>query len=60
MTFLGSPALGILVSVRKYVESVGITLRLRGLNPMIREVFRVICFDRLFEIDEEEDATAST
>jgi serine/threonine-protein kinase len=61
VAFLGSPALGMLVSVRKYAESAGSTLRLRGLIPVIREVFRVIRFDRLFVIeDDDDDVTPST
>jgi len=55
VAFLGSPALGMLVSVRKYAEAAGSSLRLRGLIPVIREVFRVIRFDRLFEIEDDDD-----
>lgn len=59
IAFLGSPALGMLLSVRKHAESAQIKLRLRGLSSLIREVFEVTRLDRIFSIDDPNDVASS-
>lgn len=58
--YLNSRLLGILVSGVNAAIERGAEVRLIGMRPAIREVFRVTRLDRIYEIrDSREDALAS-
>jgi anti-sigma B factor antagonist len=48
--------LGMLLAFRKKIASVGGTLKVCGLTPLVAEVFHVAHFDKLFEIYPDEQA----
>jgi anti-anti-sigma factor len=49
--YLSSSALGRFISLTKKVAAVRGKLRMRGIHPDLREVFRVCRLDQVFEID---------
>ena len=58
--FLGSAALGKLITLDKKVKQHKGVLKLAAIQPEILEVFRITKLDRLFDIrDEEADALAA-
>jgi anti-sigma B factor antagonist len=50
--YLSSAVLGKLISVQKQVAAVRGKLRMRNVNPDLREVFRICRLDQVFEIEE--------
>jgi anti-sigma B factor antagonist len=55
--YLSSAGLAKLTELDRRVRQVGGRLRLCGLGPTVRDVFRVSQLDRLFAIDEDEAAS---
>lgn len=53
VTFLASAALGMLIRVNKKCKQHDIALKLCGINPTIRQVFKITNLDKVFEIHED-------
>jgi anti-sigma B factor antagonist len=51
LEYVSSLGLGVLLKTQKRLMTEGAGLRLRGLSPHLREVFRFSGFDRIFEIE---------
>ncbi|HEX6850758.1 MAG TPA: STAS domain-containing protein [Candidatus Polarisedimenticolaceae bacterium] len=51
LEYVSSLGLGALLKTQKRLMGRGAGLRLRGLSPHLREVFRFSGFDRIFEIE---------
>lgn len=51
LEYVSSLGLGALLKTQKRLMAQGTGLRLRGLSPHLREVFRFSGFDRIFEIE---------
>lgn len=51
LEYVSSLGLGVLLKTQKRLIPEGGGLRLRGLSPHLREVFRFSGFDRIFEIE---------
>lgn len=51
LLYISSMGLGILISVHRRLAPTGDTVRLRNLNPNVRELFRIAGFDRIFDIE---------
>jgi anti-anti-sigma factor len=51
LEYISSLGLGVLLKTQKRLRDSGQGLRLVGLPPHIREIFRFSGFDRVFEID---------
>jgi anti-sigma B factor antagonist len=51
LEYVSSAGLGVLLKTQKRLMASGAKLRLTGLSPHIRDIFRYSGFDRIFEID---------
>lgn len=51
LEYISSLGLGVLLKTQKRLRNSGQGLRLVGLTPAIRDIFRFSGFDRVFEID---------
>ena len=51
LEYISSAGLGVLLKTQKRLMTEGGGLRLRGLSPHLREVFRFSGFDKIFEIE---------
>ena len=51
LEYVSSLGLGVLLKTQKRLMTHGAGLRIRGLSPHLREVFRFSGFDRIFEIE---------
>lgn len=49
--YISSLGLGVLLKTQKRLKAAGESLRLVGMPPHIRDIFRFSGFDRVFEID---------
>jgi len=52
VTFIQSAAIGAIITLQRNVNATGGKVRLCGMIPPIREVFRVTHLDQIFEIHE--------
>lgn len=53
LDYISSAGLGLLLKTQKRLKDMGERLRLKHLNPHIRDVFRYAGFDAIFEILDE-------
>jgi anti-sigma B factor antagonist len=51
LQYIASAGLGILLHAQKRLQSQGKTLRIVNLNPHLREIFKMVSFDRIFQIE---------
>lgn len=51
LQYISSAGLGELFAAQKRLSDAGASIRLRGLNPHLREVFAIAGFDTFFEIE---------
>jgi len=51
LKYIASAGLGILLRAQKRLQSQGKTLRIVNLNPHMREIFKMVNFDRIFQLD---------
>lgn len=60
VNYIDSSGLGILVEILKRVKAYGGRLKLTNLSPMIKSMFEIIKFDKIFDIlADEESAIAA-
>lgn len=52
LEYISSAGLGVLLKTQKRLLEHGGKLRLTGINPHLRDVFRYSGFDRIFEIEQ--------
>ena len=57
ITFVASPALGILISLNQHCERMNARLRLCNMRPVIYDVFAVTQVTQIFKIDDSEEAS---
>jgi anti-anti-sigma factor len=51
LEYIASAGLGVLLGAQKRLAESGRGLKLVGMNPHIREIFRIAGFDHIFEIE---------
>jgi anti-sigma B factor antagonist len=51
LKYIASAGLGILLRAQKRLQVQGKTLRIVNLNPHMREIFKMVNFDRIFQLD---------
>ncbi len=51
LKYISSAGLGVLFSLQKRLVDSGHGLKLKNLNPHIREIFTIAGFDKIFEIE---------
>jgi anti-anti-sigma factor len=51
LQYIASAGLGILLHAQKRLQAKGKTLRIVNLNPHLREIFKMVSFDRIFQIE---------
>ncbi len=51
LSYIASAGLGILLRAQKKLQANGKTLRIIGLSPHLREIFKMVSFDRIFQIE---------
>ena len=54
LSYIASAGLGILLRAQKRLQARGKTLRIANLNPHLREIFKMVSFDRIFQLEREE------
>jgi anti-sigma B factor antagonist len=58
--YLGSPALGRLVTLERKLKTLGGAMKLSNIRPSIYEILAIVKLDRLFDVkDDEADALAA-
>jgi len=56
VNYVDSSGLGVLVEILKRVKTYGGGLKLINLSPMIKDMFQIVKFDRIFDILADEDS----
>ena len=51
LSYIASAGLGILLRAQKRLQASGKTLRIVNLNPHLREIFKMVSFDRIFQLE---------
>ena len=51
LQYVASAGLGILLQAQKRLQARGHTLRIINMNPPLREIFKMVNFDRIFQIE---------
>jgi anti-anti-sigma factor len=51
LSYIASSGLGVLLHAQKRLQAKGKTLRIVNLSPHLREIFKMVSFDRIFEIE---------
>jgi anti-anti-sigma factor len=51
LAYIASAGLGLLFATQKRLVDAGEAFKLTGLNPHIREIFKIAGFDNIFEIE---------
>ena len=51
LSYIASAGLGILLRAQKRLQAQGKTLRVVNLNPHLREILKMVSFDRVFQLD---------
>ncbi len=51
LEYISSVGIGVLLLTQKRLNEMGCHLKLKNLNPHIREIFRLAGFDAIFEIE---------
>jgi anti-sigma B factor antagonist len=51
LKYVASSGLGILLHAQKRLQARGETLRLVNLSPHLREIFQMVGFDRIFQLE---------
>jgi anti-anti-sigma factor len=52
LEYISSAGLGLLLKTQKRLSERGDSLRLAGMNKLVRDVFRIARFDLIFQIEE--------
>ncbi len=55
--YMASIMLGKLIGLKRKANKTGGSLRVCGLNPNLKEIFRIAALDRVFDIDDDEHAS---
>ena len=51
LSYIASAGLGILLRAQKKLQASGKTLRIVNLSPHLREIFKMVSFDRIFQLE---------
>jgi anti-anti-sigma factor len=51
LSYIASAGLGILLRAQKKLQANGKTLRIVNLSPHLREIFKMVSFDRIFQLE---------
>ena len=51
LQYIASAGLGILLRAQKRLQARGHTLRIVNMSPHLREIFKMVNFDRIFQIE---------
>jgi anti-anti-sigma factor len=51
LSYIASAGLGILLHAQKRLQAQGKTLRIVNLSPHLREIFKMVSFDRIFQLE---------
>jgi anti-sigma B factor antagonist len=51
LSYIASSGLGVLLRAQKKLQAQDKTLRIVNLNPHLREIFKMVSFDRIFQLE---------